>query len=833
MASTAQIYGQIGAAKAFSSSVSNALDDGSKEKEINELENELANTQDEEEQKRLKKKIKRKKRINKLQNKTQKASQKTTDFLAKIAAYVDIGVKELINWMSNIIVVMLPAIEASVKMLLLTNIKKMVSCVIDPRIPDYLRREGVFLNECLIDPRMVLQTSPFSKWGKYSYFGCFYDKECVYPKSPYSLSRADDMNAFLWFTKNCAHFVTSTIVGDDDSNNISTYFDVDNTSTFFNTHEFKGRPEHPFLEGCTFKHENINTIFLCTKKEHRIAGNDTETWYTILPIATNQISGDSTIATWYKDRTSITGLERKKINYDKSKPLFNIEYIGELPNSPYNLDGNFIFKVLPKPFGVGAGFGVKLLSATSKMSDMIDSGQINEYIGSDLNNMVNTVNFATNGIQSIKQIYARFNSDGLTDRNGRFSIDTSRFYVKQIDTIDDYTLNEDEIPFGIYQKGSTNKSGNLILNKTTKEFKILPIGEKTTQSYITECYFGKTVFEFNYDYVVSMKLFDEKVVASNIVNSLLNINIPIPLRRRKTENGEVIETDTDQITIDSYVDKMVEKMIDTETGEYTDCFYTFSNEDYESMEQAVANKIANNSLVTKYDDSPINKVYNILDSYDADATLHERTEIITNTLMKTASVCGFDGDGNDDSSNVRLNSDFGDSPNNSQSTLLDFITKALKSLLSSVVNALLTPKVLMLIQINRLLMGQPAIPNTAKELKDNYTTDIASLLNAISPILKDIIRQIIDIILKEFLRIILERIKDMIAEYMKKLAIEIAMKWVNIIRMLISCFKFNKNKLNAKYLNSNNGNIASIIDKVDYADIDTLIDEIIPITNPC
>ena len=61
MASTAQIYGQIGAAKAFSSSVSNALDDGSKEKEINELENELANTQDEEEQKRLKKKDKKKK----------------------------------------------------------------------------------------------------------------------------------------------------------------------------------------------------------------------------------------------------------------------------------------------------------------------------------------------------------------------------------------------------------------------------------------------------------------------------------------------------------------------------------------------------------------------------------------------------------------------------------------------------------------------------------------------------------------------------------------------------------------------------------------------------
>lgn len=831
MASTAQIYGQIGAAKAFASSVSNALDDDSKEKEINELEDELANTQDEEEQKRLKKKIKRKKRINKLQSKTQKAAQKTADFLAKIAAYVDIGIKELINWMANIIVVMLPAIEVSVKMLLLTNIKKMVSCVIDPRIPDYMRNEGILLNESLIDPRRILQTSPFSKWGKYSYFGCFYDKECIYPKSPYSLSRADDMNAFLWFTKNCAHFVTSTIVSDTEANNISTYFDgVDSaTTTFFNTHEFKGKPEYPFLEGCTFKHQYSSTIFLLTKKEHRYVNNQNETWYTIVPVSDNWITSGSTTSVWYKDRTSLTGLERKTINYNKSKPLFHLEYIGEQPTSPYNLDGNFSFRILPRPFGVGAGFGVKLASAASRMSDMIDSGQINEYIGSDLINMVDTVNFATNGIQSLNQIYARFNSDGIPDKNGRFSIDCSKFIIEQ--GYDD----GNEINFNIHKIASIGEPcGYLILNKAKKEFRIIPENGYKPQSYITECYFGKTVFEFNYDYVVSMKLFDEKVVASNIVNALMNVNIPIPLRRRNTENGEIIETDTDQIAIDSYVDRMVEKMIDTETGEYTDCFYTFSNEDYDSMEQEVANKIANNSLITKYDDSPINEVYDILDSYDADSTLHEKTEVITNTLMKAASVCGFDDNENSNTPGGRLNGGFDDTSNNNPSSLLEFIKKALKSLLSSVVNSLLTPKVLMLIQVNRLLMGQPAIPNTLKELKDNYTIDVASTLDGLSSVLKDIIRQIIDIILREFLRIILERIKDIFLGYLKKLGIEMAMKWVNILRMLISCFKFNRNKLNANELNSNqSGNIASIINQVDYADIDTLIDEIIPVTNPC
>lgn len=837
MSSLANIYGQIGAAKAFSSSVSRALDDDSDEREIKELEEQLANTEDEDEQKRLKKKIKRQKRKNKRKDKLENASRSVTDFLANIASFLDIGIRELIKWIANIIVSVLPALEVSIKMLLLTNIKKLVSCSIDPRIPDEFRTNGIYLNEAIIDPRRVLMASPFSKWGRYMYFGCFNDKEYMEPKSPYSLSRADDMNAFLWFSKNCAHFVTSTVIAPSEMNN---YFDdVPNGANFNNTHEFKGLDDHRYIEGCTFKHPDSETIYLCTKKENRRGNDGLETWYIIVPVTNSWVGDGSTTSVWYKDRTTLTGLERK-INYDKSKPLFHLEYVGEYIDSPYYLDGNFKLKILPKPFGVGTGFGVGLSNYADKMVDYVDTDQIQEYIGAQLQDN-NLPNFKFNDIQNIKQVYARFNSEGEYDRNGRFSINLRDYWVG----------SNADLPniFYIYQKGANhNYVATMELNPATKEFTIEPENGVSKQSLITECYFGKTIFEFNYDYVVSMKLFDEKAIASSIINTLMNIDIPNPLKslkdlfKRDRSNDNNAENSSDQVRIDAYVDKLVEKMIETETGEYTDCFYTFSNEDYEAMEQNVVNKIANNTLIPNDgNDSQIQEIYNILDAYDADATLHERTETITNALMKTANSCGFYDDINDTDVNGQIMQMANTSGRNSGGSILDFIKEAVKVLTSAVVNALLSPKVLMLIQVNRILMGMNAIPEgldkdikNIKNIKDNYELDVIQTLDGLSSILKDVIREIIDTILKEFLRMILERLKIMMYDYIRKLGLEIAMKWVNILRMLISCFKFNRNKMNSNDNNSRmSDDISSIINQVDYADIDTLIDEIIPNTNPC
>ena len=99
--------------------------------------------------------------------------------------------------------------------------------------------------------------------------------------------------------------------------------------------------------------------------------------------------------------------------------------------------------------------------------------------------------------------------------------------------------------------------------------------------------------------------------------------------------------------------------------------------------------------------------------------------------------------------------------------------------------------------------------------------------------LSGIIKEIISTIQKELLRIILARINEIMSAYLKQLAIEYAQKWVNLLKQLLACFKFNKNKVGG----NDNGGITDAINgalaQVDYADIDVLADQIIPNTKDC
>jgi hypothetical protein len=851
MANVNQIYGRIGAAKVFSSNVSNALSLRGRDMsdEISKLEAELNSTTDEKTRQRLKKKIRRLKSTNKLNSINQKAAKGVTDFLTKIAQFMDISIRELIEWIAQVIVVVLPALEVSVKMLLLSNIKKMVSCSVDPRIPDYWRTEGVILNEAQIDPRQILKTGPHSKWGKYNYFGCYYHKGYNEgdEKPVSSFARADDMNAFLWYARNACKFVSANVIN---PNQMDEYFDSSVGENFYNHHYFKGKQNHVFTNGSSFKnYEEAPITFLC--EECEIVGDDR--YYTIVP-ATDTWTG----VTWYKDRTSLTGTERnKKIDYDKSKPLFNIEHLGTYGEGSLFMNGNFRFRILPKPYSTAGGFIVDLENSVNTITNRIGD-RATEVIGTEITKG-NIPNYKFQGIQSPLPYVARFDKYGRYDKKGKYSIDTRKYVVIHID----HDKQNGFIYYDIvnnFQDGVGDIVAKMRFNTITKQFELtmpgMEFGNTPTEVFkvLTECYFGKTVYEFNYDYVMSMRLFDGASIAAGIVNGLLNINRPNPFKRginidnSGSDDGDSI-TNTDQVRIDAYVDKMVEKMIETDENEFTDCFYTFSNEDYESMEKEVADKIANNTLITDNGESPITEIYDIIGSYDADATLQEREETITTALLKAAEVCGYS-----DSAISSGNSSQTASPTDTYSyqtatgtnaNVGNFIKAAVQYLVSCVVNALLTPKVMMLLQVNRMLMGSDAIPTNKQQLQDRYTFDIDDVLNGVSGILKGVIREIVDTIQKELLKMLLERLSEMMMGYLKKLGLEYAMKWVLLLKQLLACFKFNRNKLNGNngrfgYGNGNGNSygsststISSIIDRVDYADIDALVDEIMPNTNPC
>ena len=832
MDSPAQIYGRIGAAKAFTSNVSDALklDTQQNEATIAQLQEELK-TASPEDKKKIQKKINRLKRRNKMKGLEQKAYKSVSDFLSNIIAYLDIQMAAVIEWIAGIIVGVLPALEISVKMLLLTNIKKMVSCAADPRIPEEWRTNGVILNEAQVDPRQILKTSPYSKWGKYLYFGQTKDENeftdlddsnKVVPVS--ELARAKDMNAFLWYAKTHALFVTSNVIPPTSMN---TYFsNVPNGSTFYNTHVFQGKEPHRFIENTSFKHSyDSSTIFLCEKREF----SEGNVYYTILP-ATDTWTG----ITWYKDRTNIMGNDdRKKKNYNKSKPLFNIEYLGTYDNASLYRDGNFRFRILPRPFSTAGGFIVDLENNLNTISQMADSDRIEEVFGTDLT-ASGITNYQFTGIQSPMPYYARFNENGDYDKKGRYSIDTRRYFVSQEENASGY------IRYDIKESySSSTVLARMFFVKKGKRFVITESNASdynTKASYatiskvISECYFGNTVYEFNYDYVVSMKLFDAKSIATSIVDSLLNI----PFNRRRKDDDDTL-SDTNQIIIDSYVDKLIEKMIDNEEHEFSDCFYNFSNDDYEAMEQEVVDKVKNRTLITDNTDNSITEIYDIIGAYNADATLNERTETIKTAITKAVNACGYTDNTGQVSGNGIDGVSYATSMSES-SELGTFIQKLVKLLTSAIVNAILTPKVLMLIQVNRMMMGTYAMPTNQDEaatFTDRYNYNTKDVLNGLSGVIKGVIREVIDTIQKELLRMILERLSEIMATYLKKLGMEYAMKWALLLRQLLECFKRNKHAGDRVGRSQYTEAIESILDQVDYADIDNLVDEVMPNTNPC
>ena len=139
----------------------------------------------------------------------------------------------------------------------------------------------------------------------------------------------------------------------------------------------------------------------------------------------------------------------------------------------------------------------------------------------------------------------------------------------------------------------------------------------------------------------------------------------------------------------------------------------------------------------------------------------------------------------------------------------------------------------MLLQINKKLMNDDPLNFNGK-----YKYDVKDVLNGLSGLLSGIIKEVIDMIQKELLRLILSRITQILSGYLKQLALEYAKKWVDLLRQLLACFKRRKKKANVgNGFGDDRSKITDAINaalnEVDYADIDMLVDEIMPNTNNC
>lgn len=297
--------------------------------------------------------------------------------------------------------------------------------------------------------------------------------------------------------------------------------------------------------------------------------------------------------------------------------------------------------------------------------------------------------------------------------------------------------------------------------------------EKVYRTYKQNYYYRHTLIEFNFDYIWSLKLFDPKVVAAQMIDAIVGlttINLGLSYER---------------IFLQEEIKRMVSDVIHSDDTEVNDCFFTFSNDKYNSL--VIQSEKLRQGLYSTHPNQEgikldINAIEDTLNSINSAASKEEQKTAIQGALRDIQGMIS-------PSPTNALETD-----KISPSFGLDFIENLLTNLATVLAQSFLSPKVYLLIAVNMKIMGEQT------------DVTIEMLIAKLKNLIVDMIRLIRDQILNYFTEKLMELLKEISINVGTKLAIEQALYYYNLIRKLIDCFKRNKT-------------IGFTVDEVNYADI--------------
>lgn len=670
-------------------------------------------------------------------------------YLMKLLRAVGITDEKLKDFFTYILLGALPALEISVKAVLLSNLKNLISCSTDPRIPEQYRklhvgdssqtgqRRGIEIDIQAIDMFQKLSVSPLSDAGRQYYFGL----EGV--ENVYQFARADDMDAFLWFAKNKGKFPMSAQIESLKDFTGSTWgassvSPSDGSLYSELTLTFSENSQSRIITGNSFKYiGDTRVTSMCLEslygKDNKITQN------LLLPV-----SDDNTSVNWYIRRADQLaknigiGWNSKKAksatkggrDYSKERAICNIQYEENDLDGPLNglVSDKFIFTILPKPY--------------IHIPD-IEHGE---------------------APWRFKKIL--FNDKGELDSNGKLTLagtpDEEYVEVKEGDkVIERYIKITGGSGDNAYELRLDIDSGTI----TPFTFKSILVKN------IVECYPGLTVYEFNYDYVMGMKLFDAKTIATQLFNTLMDIRLGI--------GADIRFGDSE---VNDEIRNIVREIINSDDSEINDCYFSFDNSKYSALMRQAEIRRANAKAGSKM---AYSELVNIINEFDENATLNEQKEVLTRAIT-TASAIVSEGADETDRVNIEFN----------------FVSDLIENLIQAIVYSLLTPKVLMLLEVNEQLMGGKWVKFTLKDLLASMRLIIIGIVNEVR-----------DFVLQELLKLLMSQL-DPLKEFVHSLvAREQVQNYVDAINRLIKDCPTIWFKFGNEYLDTS-------ITNVDYADID-------------
>ena len=286
-------------------------------------------------------------------------------------------------------------------------------------------------------------------------------------------------------------------------------------------------------------------------------------------------------------------------------------------------------------------------------------------------------------------------------------------------------------------------------------FELPEIGNETGNTFIYQR--NKTIYDFNKDYVDNLRIFYVKPIVSALINAASNLSIDVSINGTLSLEEEILRGE---------VSKILTKVIEADDTEIEDCYFTFSNDEYDELVHEADMRRRGITVMTgdfkkgmKYDAETLMAG---LDQINNTASLQEQKTVIKNTITVVASSAGA----TDDSVlNTKLNWN-GD-------TYATKILELLKRMLMQFIEAFLTPRVILIFLIN-FKFANGELPKTPLDF-----------LSAFLKMLWPVIKQLVDFFIEYLFGEILKRVKELMEIYLLKLALEQLDKYKTIILALI------------------------------------------------
>lgn len=301
---------------------------------------------------------------------------------------------------------------------------------------------------------------------------------------------------------------------------------------------------------------------------------------------------------------------------------------------------------------------------------------------------------------------------------------------------------------------------------------------------------NKTVFEFNFDFIYSLKLFDSKVIVANVINSLLGIG--------NAAAGAMLDGkySLEQEIIAGKVSQVVRELINAGDTVINDCFFSFSNDEYETLmkdaEMKQYNQYQFGEAYGTLTQEEAQTIINSIDSIGQAGTLEEVQTNIANIFNNVASTIPAESESGEISDKFTLSS--------------NILFTIIEQCVVQIVMQVLSPKVILLFALNSYFMGDVTDNDFSKISIQNFIKGLSNLISTI-------VKQVFDLIMQELILFLLNEIRDLIVLMVEKLLLERVRFYIELLKRLLALLL-----MFFKGFNSS-PDPQSIIDDVRYVDI--------------